>query len=178
MKAGSDRIRVIVQNLRNFSRLDESERKKVNLNEGIESTLAILEYPFISPIKIETNYGKIPKILCYASQINQVFFNIISNSFYALENRDDEGLLIIKTWQSTPDKVSISIRDNGSGIPPEIQSKIFDPFFTTKPVGQGTGLGLSICYQVIVKGHNGDIRCLSQPGEGTEFIIELPLDNS
>ncbi|MGL4377564.1 MAG: sensor histidine kinase, partial [Microcoleaceae cyanobacterium] len=176
-KEGSDRIRVIVQNLRNFSRLDESERKEVNLNEGIKSTLAILQYPQ-SRIKIETNYGEIPNILCYASQINQVFFNIISNSFYVLENRDDEGLLIITTWQSAPDKVSISIRDNGSGIPPEIQGKIFDPFFTTKPIGQGTGLGLSICYQVIVKGHNGDIRCLSQPGEGTEFIIELPLDNS
>jgi GAF domain-containing protein len=177
MKEGSDRIRVIVQNLRNFSRLDESERKKVNLNEGIESTLAILQYPQ-SPIKIETNYGEIPNIVCYASQINQVFFNVISNSLYALENRDNEGLIIITTWQSAPDKVSISIRDNGSGIPPEIQGKIFDPFFTTKPVGQGTGLGLSICYQVIVKGHNGDIRCLSQPGKGTEFIIELPLDNS
>jgi signal transduction histidine kinase len=105
----------------------------------------------------------------------QVFFSLIDNALYAIENTGKGGCLSIRTEQASPDWITISIGDTGTGIKPEIQGKIFDPFFTTKAPGQGTGLGLSTCYQVIVKGHGGKIRCVSQPGEGTEMIIELPV---
>lgn len=175
MREGSDRIRSIVVNLRNFSRLDEAELKPVDLNEGIESSLAMLQNRLNSRIKIEKNYGSLPLIECHAGQMNQVFFNLIQNALDAMEESGELGELSIRTWQSSSDWVSISIRDNGRGIKPEIQERIFDPFFTTKPVGQGTGLGLSVCYQAIVQGHGGKIRCVSEFGKGSEFIVELPL---
>jgi signal transduction histidine kinase len=112
---------------------------------------------------------------CHPAQINQVFFNLIDNALDAIAaNPDTEGELTLSISEPSPHWVSISIKDNGPGISPEIQDQIFNPFFTTKPVGKGTGLGLSLCYQIIVKGHNGKIRCISE-GQGTEFIVELPL---
>ncbi|MCC3508216.1 MAG: GAF domain-containing protein [Microcoleus sp. PH2017_17_BER_D_A] len=150
MREGSGRIRSIVMTLRSFSRLDHA---------------------------VDKQYGNLPPVKCHAGQINQVFYNLIDNALDAIAWADKPGELTIRSWQSEPDWVTISVRDTGSGIPAHIQDKIFDPFFTTKPVGKGTGLGLSVCYQVIVQAHGGRIRCVSQVGEGTELIVELPLTN-
>jgi signal transduction histidine kinase len=119
----------------------------------------------------------LPLIECHAGQINQVFYNLIDNALDAIDSTGQPGELTIRSWQSEPDWLTISVRDTGNGIPAEIQDKIFDPFFTTKSVGKGTGLGLSVCYQVIVQAHGGRIRCVSKVGAGTELIVELPLTN-
>ncbi len=177
MREGSGRIRSIVMTLRSFSRLDHAELKPVDLNEGLESSFMMLQNKLKTNIKIDKQYGSLPPVKCHASQINQAFYNLIDNALDALQSALKPGELTIRSWQSEPDWVTISVRDTGSGIPPEIQDKIFDPFFTTKPVGKGTGLGLSVCYQVIVQAHGGKLSCVSQVGEGTEFIVELPLTN-
>jgi len=177
MREGSSRIRSIVMTLRNFSRLDHAELKEVDLNEGLESSFMMLQNKLKTNIKIDKQYGSLPPVKCHASQINQVFYNLIDNALDALDSALKPGELTLRSWQSEPDWVTISVRDTGSGIPAEIQDKIFDPFFTTKPVGKGTGLGLSVCYQVIVQAHGGKLSCVSQVGEGTEFIVELPLTN-
>ncbi|MCT7968811.1 GAF domain-containing protein [Laspinema sp. D1] len=175
MQQGSDRIRKIVQNLRNFSRLDEAGAKPVNLSEGLESSLSMLQHRFSPELKIHKHYHAKARVECHPAQINQVFFNLIDNALDAIaSNPDTEGELTLSICEPYPNWVSISIKDNGPGISPEIQDQIFNPFFTTKPVGKGTGLGLSLCYQIIVKGHNGKIRCISE-GQGTEFIVELPI---
>ncbi|MGB7893918.1 MAG: ATP-binding protein, partial [Microcoleus sp.] len=175
MREGSGRIRSIVMTLRNFSRLDHAELKPVDLNEGLESSFLMLQNKLKTHIKIDKQYGSLPPVQCHASQINQVFYNLIDNALDALQSTSKPGELTIRSWQSEPDWVTISVRDTGTGIPAEIQDKIFDPFFTTKPVGKGTGLGLSVCYQVIVQAHGGKLSCVSQVGEGSEFIVELPL---
>ncbi|MCC3431811.1 MAG: HAMP domain-containing histidine kinase, partial [Microcoleus sp. PH2017_04_SCI_O_A] len=149
----------------------------VDLHEGLESSLLMLQNKLKSNIKIDKQYGNLPPVKCHAGQINQVFYNLIDNALDAIDSADKPGELTIRSWLSEPDWVTISVRDTGSGIPAQIQDKIFDPFFTTKPVGKGTGLGLSVCYQVIVQAHGGRIRCVSQVGEGTELIVELPLTN-
>ncbi|MEG3859780.1 GAF domain-containing sensor histidine kinase [Microcoleus sp. herbarium12] len=177
MREGSGRIRSIVTTLRSFSRLDHAEFKAVDLHEGLESSLLMLQNKLKKHIKIDKQYGNLPRIKCHAGQINQVFYNLIDNALDAIDSADKPGELTIRSWQSEPDWVTISVRDTGNGIPADIQDKIFDPFFTTKPVGKGTGLGLSVCYQVIVQAHGGRIRCVSQVGEGTELIVELPLTN-
>ncbi|MCT7975145.1 GAF domain-containing sensor histidine kinase [Laspinema olomoucense] len=175
MQQGSDRIRKIVQNLRNFSRLDEAGVKPVNLSEGLESSLSMLQHRFSPELKIHKHYHTKARVECHPAQINQVFFNLIDNALDAIaSNPGTEGELTLSICEPYPNWVSISIKDNGPGISAQIQNQIFNPFFTTKPVGQGTGLGLSLCYQIIVKGHKGKIRCISE-GEGTEFIVELPL---
>jgi signal transduction histidine kinase len=205
MQSGADRIRTIVLSLRNFSRLDESDIKIVDIHEGIESTLVILQNQPInksnnSPVSIIKHYGKLPQVSCYPSQLNQVFLNILNNAIYALfdrsldrDNYSPEGNNLLEKFPdlqktifittsvvmnpSNPqaDRAVIRIRDNGVGIPTSIQSRLFDPFFTTKPVGKGTGLGLSISYQIIVEKHKGSLKCFSTPGEGTEFCIEIPI---
>jgi PAS domain S-box-containing protein len=252
MQVGANRIREIVLSLRNFSRLDEANYKLVNLHDGIENTLMILQHrlypeelsnsyqPNGAKIKVTKDYGNLPKIECFASLLNQVFMNILNNAIDALEsspmmsehplithdkkwlpngaiatinsadqtdgftsniNRDfasshchlnqdntevnsglNSGLnsgktptIHICTEVKTGDRVVIRIRDNGPGMPDSIRQRIFDPFFTTKPVGSGTGLGLSISYQIIVQRHHGDLYCISLPGQGSEFIIELPI---
>jgi two-component system, NtrC family, sensor kinase len=188
MKVGTARILEIVKSLRVFSRLDESEYKIIDIHEGIDSTLLILKHRIKATsdrpaIEIIKNYGDLPKIECYAGQLNQVFMNLISNAIDALdewntnrtsqENREKLAQIKITTTLTDEDKVLIVIQDNGPGIPEEIQTRLFDPFFTTKPVGKGTGLGLSISYQVIKEKHAGNLFCRSELGHGTAFHIEL-----
>ncbi|MCZ0899980.1 ATP-binding protein, partial [Microcoleus sp. HI-ES] len=190
MKIGADRIVQIVQSLRNFSRLDESEMKPVNIQEGIDSTLLILQSRLKATadrpaIEIVKNYSHLPLVECYAGQLNQVFMNILANAIDALESYNlDRGptaakanpiAIAITTEYLTPDKIIVRISDNGPGMAENVKKRLFDPFFTTKPVGKGTGLGLSISYQIIVEKHRGKLQCISAPGEGAEFVIEIPL---
>ncbi|MEG4200303.1 ATP-binding protein [Microcoleus sp. Pol12A5] len=193
MKVGSERIREIVLTLRNFARVDEGEKKPVNIHEGIDSTLLILQHltkekPGHSAIKIIKNYGSLPKVECYAGQLNQVFMNIINNAVDALREREQNSSLeeieanpiqmTITTSIISENGAIISIKDNGMGMNESVKAKIFDPFFTTKPVGHGTGLGLSISYQIVVDKHGGRLECISAIGEGTELVIEIPIANS
>ncbi len=187
MKIGAERIRQIVLSLRNFSRLDEASMKPVDIHEGIESTLLILQHRFKersdrSGIEIIKEYGKLPKVTCYASQLNQVLMNVLNNAMDALEQSRDKDFpadtkptITIRTLASDKNTVTVRIADNGPGIKEELQKKIFDPFFTTKPVGSGTGLGLSISYQIVVDAHKGQFTCISKPGEGAEFVISIPV---
>lgn len=165
-----ERIVEIVKSLRNFARLDEAEYKEVNIHEGIENTLVLLNHKLKNRIEVIKEYGELPMIKCYPSQLNQVFMNILSNAIDAIP---DKGTIWIKTFIEN-EKVFIVIKDNGVGIKPEHINKIFDPGFTTKGVGVGTGLGLAITYNIIEK-HHGKIYVQSQYGEGTEFTIELPI---
>jgi two-component system, NtrC family, sensor kinase len=186
MKMGTERIRKIVLSLRNFSRMDEAEFKAVDIHEGLESTLMILQHrlnaqPERPAIEIVRDFDKLPLIECYAGQLNQVFMNILANAIDALETDFTDTFSSNKTPQihlrteARPDSVVISISDNGMGIPSEIKNRIFDPFFTTKEVGKGTGMGMAISYQLVTEKHNGKIECFSDEGMGTEFIIELPI---
>ncbi|MBR8835569.1 MAG: histidine kinase [Stigonema ocellatum SAG 48.90 = DSM 106950] len=190
MKVGAERISGIVLSLRNFSRLDEAEVKMVDIHQGIDSTLQILQnrfkektkYPEIEVVK---NYGNLPLVECYAGQLNQVFMNIISNAVDAIDSYNSErtideiwaypGKISISTEVLETNSVVIQIADNGPGITNPVKQRLFDPFFTTKPVGKGTGLGLSISYQIVVEQHRGKLRCVSKPGQGAEFWIEIPL---
>jgi signal transduction histidine kinase len=170
--------------------MDESEVKAVNLHDGLDSTLMILQHRIKSGagqenLAVIKQYQTLPELTCYAGQLNQVFMNILSNAIDAIEDYNEQrspeaiaaqpceihiSTALIDNW------VEIRIRDNGPGIPEEVQSRLFDPFFTTKPVGKGTGMGLAISYQVVVDKHGGLLMCESAPGRGTEFIIELPLN--
>ncbi|MFB2933752.1 GAF domain-containing protein [Aerosakkonemataceae cyanobacterium BLCC-F154] len=187
MKVGADRIRQIVLSLRNFSRLEQAEMKAVNIHEGIESTLLILQNRLKAngtnpQIEIVKDYGELPLVECFAGQLNQVFMNIISNAIDALEERKDNNnsspTIIISTELCNADSILISIADNGPGIPTKAKKRLFDAFFTTKPVGKGTGLGLSISYKIIVDRHQGSLWCESTLGKGTEFFIKIPLVQS
>ncbi|MBD0267592.1 MAG: GAF domain-containing sensor histidine kinase [Cyanobacteria bacterium Co-bin8] len=191
-KVGSERIRQIVLSLRTFSRLDESDMKAVDIHEGIDSTLLLLQHRLRDnrqwpPVQLRKDYGTLPLIECYPSQLNQVFLNILTNAFDVLEQQvsqqDGSGKqqVLPEITIATEVKESyafVRIRDNGPGIPPEIRSRLFDPFFTTKPAGQGTGLGLSISHQIIVETHGGRLLCHSAPGEGTEFCVVIPLQQA
>ncbi|MEH1791515.1 GAF domain-containing protein [Nostoc sp.] len=197
MKVGTERICDIVLSLRNFSRTDEAGLKAVDIHEGLDSTLLILghrlknnhERPAIEIIK---EYAIFPLLECYPAQLNQVFMNLLSNSIDALEEKFKTiqqrylklsqrcPIIPLSIWistQATNNQVVIRIADNGLGIPEEVRSHMFDPFFTTKAPGKGTGLGLSISYQIVVEKHHGQIKCSSKPGEGTEFLIEIPSSN-
>jgi len=189
MQAGAERIEKIVKSLRTFSRLDEAEMKRVDIHEGIESTLMLLQNRLTSrgknpPINVVRNYSDLPTVECYAGQLNQVIINLLNNAIEALEERDKKrtpqeicqhpSTIKISTYLSPEGDIVIAIADNGPGIPESIRPRIFDPFFTTKPVGKGTGLGLSISHSIIER-HGGEITCFSTPGEGTEFMIEIPL---
>ncbi|WP_414567713.1 ATP-binding protein [Nostoc sp. CCY 9925] len=185
MKMGSERITDIVISLRNFSRLDEAEIKTVDIHSGIESTLLILQnrlkiksnHPSIEIIK---EYGQLPLVECYAGQLNQVLMNILTNAIDALENlsfinQPGNPQIFIRTFVLNCNWIAIEIADNGRGMLPEVQKRVFDPFFTTKPVGKGTGLGMSISYQIITEKHQGRLSCISSPGAGAKFIIEIPI---
>ncbi|MCC5628383.1 GAF domain-containing protein [Nostoc sphaeroides CHAB 2801] len=197
MKVGTERICEIVLSLRNFSRTDEAGLKRVDIHEGLDSTLLILGHRLKNnnerpAIEIVKEYATLRLLECYPAQLNQVFMNLLSNSIDALEEKFKTiqqrylklsqrcptiPLTIWITTQAVNNQIVISIADNGLGIPEEVRSHIFDPFFTTKAPGKGTGLGLSISYQIIVEKHHGQIKCSSQPGEGTEFLIEIPSSN-
>lgn len=172
MQEGTRRIRDIVLTLRNFSRIDEAAYKIANLHEGLDSTLLMVQHRLKNGARLHKEYGDVPPIRCNPGQLNQVFLNLLNN---ALDAAGDKADITIRTWRSAVDRVTIAIRDNGPGIPEALQSRIFDPFFTTKEVGQGTGLGLSISYQIVTQGHGGRLYCISQPGEGAEFRVEVPL---
>lgn len=205
IQTGADRIRQIVLSLRNFSRLEESDIKRVDIHEGIDSALLILQHRLKEngrnrQIEIVKQYGKLPPVQCYVGQLNQVFMNLLNNAIDALadvrnrklelasssdaERQDFPTLPLscdalpgihIRTEVLENNRVAIAISDNGAGMAESVKSRIFDPFFTTKPVGKGTGLGLSICYQIVVERHGGTLRCISAPGEGTELAIEIPI---
>ncbi|MEJ1933621.1 response regulator [Nostoc sp. NIES-2111] len=190
MKIGTQRIREIVRSLRNFSRMDEVGFQAVNIHEGIDSTVMILQHrlkakPEHPEIKVIREYGNLPLIECYAGQLNQAFMNILANAIDALEEinthrtykeiQDKPGRIIISTSVVDSQSVQIEITDNGPGIPEIIQQRIFDPFFTTKPIGKGTGMGMSITYQIITEKHNGKLKFFSTPGEGTTFVIQIPI---
>ncbi len=182
MRTGAQRIQSIVTALRTFSRIDEAELKTVNVHDGLESTLLMLQHRISeNRIEIIKNYETLPEIECYAGQLNQVFMNLLTNAIDAVVQRFDcaalkgTGATIqIETAMIGHDRIQVSISDNGIGIPVEHRSRVFEPFFTTKPVGKGTGLGLSICYQ-IVEQHSGVLRCHSIPGEGSTFIVEISV---
>ncbi|WP_208344578.1 trifunctional serine/threonine-protein kinase/ATP-binding protein/sensor histidine kinase [Aetokthonos hydrillicola] len=176
MEQGSQRIHDIVLSLRKFARLDEADLKAVNIHEGIENTLLILQHR-LSKIQIIKDYADLPRVICHAKQINQVIMMILNNAIDALDEVDKSTRsirIITGLINSLTPSVSIRIIDNGVGIPEEIQKQIFDPFFTTKPVGKGKGLGLAIAYSII-SSHNGEINVVSQVGQGTEFEIILPV---
>ena len=193
MKIGAERIRDIVVSLRNFSRLDESEIKAVNINEGIESTLVILQHRLCSSIEnndgedcleiqLIKDYANLPLVVCYPNQLNQVFLNILNNALDALDevrikraNSDFSPIITIRTSTTQDGSIKIQIANNGPVIPGSILNKIFDPFFTTKPIGGGTGLGLYISYQIVVDRHRGKLTCTSTHSLGTEFAIEIPI---
>jgi PAS domain S-box-containing protein len=195
MKVGTERIQEIVKSLRNFSRLNEAEFKQVNIHEGIDSALMILEHRLqarheYSEIKVIKKYSQLPNITCYPGQLNQVFMNILANAIDALEalalnsqTTDNQKLtnnnlqIQIKTELINEKWIAVSIADNGLGINEQVHLKVFDPFFTTKPVGKGTGLGLSVSYQIIVEKHGGQLSCFSVPGKGAEFVIKIPVNS-
>ncbi|MEM1168850.1 MAG: GAF domain-containing protein [Cyanobacteria bacterium P01_H01_bin.35] len=188
MKVGAERIRQLVFSLRTFSRLDEAEMKPVDLHQGIDSTLLILQHRLkpkkaASEIEVVKNYGNLPLVKCHAAQINQVFMNLLSNAIDVLE----EKLTVEKDFSPTikittaikkdnPSSVLIKISDNGLGIPQDVEDKMFNLFFTTKDIGKGTGLGLAISYEIIVQKHGGELLCNSQVNQGTEFILEIPIE--
>lgn len=168
---GVDQIKDLVINLRNFSRLDQSRVAAVSLNDCLDQTLSIANNLIKGRVSVIRRYGELPLVSCSPSQINQVLLNLITNGVQAIEH--DQGKLLLKT-EADGDWARISVQDNGKGIAPEHLQKIFDPFFTTKPVGHGTGLGLSISYQII-QAHGGSIQVVSKPGQGTKFLVSLPL---
>ncbi|MEO1377379.1 MAG: ATP-binding protein [Cyanobacteria bacterium J06635_10] len=188
MQTGSERIREIVKSLRTFSRLDEADYKKVDIHEGMESALMILQSRLKAKserceIEVIKDYGSLPLIECYAGQLNQVFMNLFVNAIDVLEeklkisenNPFFAPKINISTKKLNYQRIAIHITDNGLGMTEEVLAKIFNPFFTTKPVGKGTGLGLAVSYQVVVDRHHGELKCSSTPGEGTEFTIEIPI---
>jgi signal transduction histidine kinase len=216
MFRGADRIRSIVLALQNFSRLDEAQMKSVNIHEGINSTLVMLEHRFKETahrptITVTKEYHDLPLVTCYPGELNQVFMHLLNNAIDALEmgncawrignkrteKQDLEQVnennlsnfshlsyhqiipeIRIYTQVTDSNTVKIAIADNGPGIDESVRSRLFDPFFTTKPVGKGTGLGLSISYQIVVQKHQGNLFCYSSPGEGAEFLIEIPIHRS
>ena len=171
-EAATERIMKIVHSLKNFARLDEAERKEVDIHEGIESTLTLVQHQLKNRIRVEKQFADLPEIQCHPIQLNQVFMNILVNAAHAIP---DQGTITIKTLKEGGN-VKVVIGDTGVGIPQEHLSKIFDPGFTTKGVGLGTGLGLSICYK-IVQDHDGKIEVESSSA-GTIFTITLPIKDA
>jgi signal transduction histidine kinase len=193
MNVGTDRIKAIVESLRNFSRLDESAFKSVNLHEGLDSSILMVQHRLRATeqrpnIELLKDYGELPLVLCFAGQLNQVFLQILQNAIDAIdanfatlqsgdrlpERLPPQPVITIQTQVLASNWIEIAIADNGIGVPEYIQSQIFNPFFTTKPIGQGTGLGLSISYQIVVDQHGGQLSCDSTPGRGCTLTLRLP----
>ncbi len=197
MKEGASRIGKIVLSLRNFSRLGEEKYKSVDIHEGIDNTLVILQHRLkeankTGEIEVIKHYTQLPAITCYPSLLNQVFMNLLTNAIDALENQPSPRKITIRTSVSSESEpalhnqdvklatqnyqsVVILIADNGCGMSEEVRHQIFDPFFTTKPVGRGIGLGLAISHDIVVEKHQGQISCISALDRGTELILEIPI---
>jgi two-component system NtrC family sensor kinase len=169
-REGTERVKKIVQDLRTFSRMDQAELQDANLHEELDRTLALMEPRFKNGIEVELDYGELPRVRCYPGQLNQVFLNLLMNACDVL---DKGGTIRIRT-RPARDGVRLEFHDDGPGIPADVKGRIFDPFFTTKPVGVGTGLGLSLSHGIIER-HGGRIQVESAIGQGTTFVIELPL---
>ncbi|MGB3535373.1 MAG: ATP-binding protein [Microcoleaceae cyanobacterium] len=188
MKTGADRIRQLVQSLRNFYQADDAEQRTIDIHTNIDDILLILKGRLKGkqgqPIEVISDYGELVSIECYPGQLNQVLMNLLNNAIdtldiLRLENAKFDPKIWIKTeFISADSQVKIRIKDNGTGIPEEIRDKIFDPFFTTKAAGQGTGFGLSISHTIVTKNHGGKIEYLSEVGKGSEFLIEIPTSQS
>lgn len=189
MKTGTDRIREISTSLRTFSRSDAVKKSEFNLHEGIDSTLLILKHRLKDTetrpaIEVVKEYGDLPKVLCYPGQLSQVFMNLMANAIDAFDEfnegrsfqeiKADPNRIAIVT-ETGDNSVIVRIKDNGMGMSEEVQQKLFDYLFTTKPAGKGTGLGLSISQQIVEEKHGGTLSVVSAPGEGAEFIIEIPV---
>jgi signal transduction histidine kinase/HAMP domain-containing protein len=190
MQVGTDRIRQIVLSLRNFSRTDEADVKAVDIHEGIDSTLLILQHRTKDradrpAIQIERKYGDLPPVECYPGQLNQVFMNILANAIDALEESNADrayqeikahpSIITIETSIIDETWIQIVFTDNGTGMPESVRQRVFDPFFTTKAVGKGTGMGMPISYQIVTEKHGGHLQCRSVSGEGTSFILQIPI---
>lgn len=187
MRLGTDRIQEIVSSLRNFSRADNSKCQPTDLHSGLDSTIMLLRYRLQAhaahpEIQLIREYGNLPLVTCHAGQLNQVFMNLLANAIDALEeachapHREwSTPTLWIRTGILDPHWVQISIADNGPGMDAATIAHLFEPFFTTKPAGKGTGLGLSISHHIVTKVHQGQIQCRSIPGQGTEFVIQIPV---
>ena len=188
MQLGIERIEGIMQSLRNFSRVDGTDKKTVDIHEGIDTTLMILQHRLKATasrptIQVVKHYSKLPKVACYVGQLNQVFMNLLANAIDALEEfnngktfaeiRLNPNVITISTIVKER-YVLIKIADNGPGMSEQVRRRLFDPFFTTKPEGKGTGLGLAISHQIITETHGGRLECLSTLGKGTEFVIQIP----
>jgi signal transduction histidine kinase len=176
IEEGAERTAEIVRGLKTFSRLDESELKKANVHEGIESTLVLLRNSMPPYVKIEKSFHADGEIECFPGKLNQVFMNILNNGIQAIAQKKQiasEEFITISTCDTPDGFMKISIKDTGMGMTEEVRHRIYEPFFTTKEVGEGTGLGMSIVFKIIAE-HNGKIEINSQPGKGAEFIITLP----
>ncbi len=189
MQTGADRIRQIVLSLQDFSRSDRAGWQMVDIHQCLDNTLGLLQHRLHFPaseaaskalessgIEAIKKYGNLPEVECYAGELNQAFLNILNNAIDVLSQKDKPRSPRITITTEIADATSVRIRiaDNGAGMSESVKSRIFDPFFTTKPVGSGTGLGLAICYQIIVAQHGGTLQCFSEPGQGSEFCIQLP----
>ncbi|MGK7924604.1 MAG: ATP-binding protein [Spirulina sp.] len=190
MKIGTDRIRAIVLSLRNFARLDEVDFKAIDIHEGIDNTLLILQHrlkpkPERPAIKVIRDYGNLPLVECYPGPLNQVFMNILTNAIDALEEtnvqrtyseiEEKPNQITIRTTQIDSKYITITISDNGTGMPESVQKRIFDPFFSTKAIGKGTGMGLPISYQIVTEKHRGRLEFCSHPSWGTDSIVQIPI---
>jgi two-component system NtrC family sensor kinase len=191
MKTGAERIQQIVDSLRTFSHLDQSKLKYTNIHNGINSALMLLEHklhdqPHSPRINVIKEYDNLPLIECFPGLLNQAFMSIFINAIDALKGIGIENFIFpiaepkiyIYTQLLNAEYITIRIVDNGLGMSTEIQERVFDPFYTTKPVGKGIGLGLSTSYQIITEQHHGSLKCISSPGKGTEFVIEVPIRQS
>lgn len=197
MRGGVERITEIVKSLKDFSHHGGASLKFVDLHQGLESTLTILrgrlkEKARRPEIRVTRQYGDLPKVECYPGQMNQVFMNLLTNAIDALEEKweaqetaaERNGgspfipQIVVRTMLVEGDRVQLHISDNGVGIPDHVKRRMLDPFFTTKPVGKGTGLGMAISYQIVVERHHGSLNCVSTPGKGTRFLIEIPVEQS
>jgi two-component system NtrC family sensor kinase len=168
---GVERVRKIVQNLKSFSRVDQSDYSLADINQCLDDTLNIIWNELKYKCTVKKEYGDLPPTRCYPQQLNQVFMNLLVNAAQAIENKGE----IVITTKASETEITIAIADSGSGIPPENLGRIFEPFFTTKEVGKGTGLGLSITYDIVTKKHGGRIEVASEPGQGTTFVVTLPV---
>lgn len=174
---GAKRTAEIIRSLRNFSRVDETDMKAIDINEGLLSTLVLVRNTLPDNLVVVKDLGNLPKVECMPGKINQVFMNLVSNAVQAIKSKDvqaQEEFLTIRSWYNNQ-QVFISIKDSGTGMSEEVKHRIFEPFFTTKDIGEGTGLGLSIVFSIIEK-HKGHIEVVSEVGKGTEFIITLHVN--